>query len=244
MLRCAIHIDAWDDSGFDCRDILTYHSDTARRHTLSWISGTAPIRGGNFYVYVYLRAGETDAPYYVGKGRRGRALEACPGHNPPKDRSRIRIFYCPDEYTAFAIERYLIDFWGRKDQCTGCLENHTDGGEGACNPPKEAREAMRAGGRIGGMKAAAHVNRSQICRQGGRIGGRIAGKIAVISGSLAKFRTPEHQRIAASLSGIGTRKHQADKGRHTRWHVNRGIVAHDCRFCCTANGTLVTDAQS
>jgi hypothetical protein len=206
---------------------------------VEWICGTRPLLRNQFYVYAYLRCEDRGgSPYYIGKGKRNRATESCPGHYPPKDRRRIRICYCADEASAFAVERYLIDFWGRKDLDTGYLENHTDGGEGASNPPEAARKAMSLGGSIGGAKAAEHPNRSEICRSGGRVGGRTAGRIAAESGSLAKMRTPEHQIAAARLSGIETRTEEADKGRHTRWHVNRGVINVDCPLCVPASVTL------
>ncbi len=89
-----------------------------------------------FYTYQYLR---TDgSPHYVGKGSNGRVYADHKGHHPPKssdgsiDHSRILIQHWPDEATALAYERYIIDFWGRKDIDTGILRNRTDGGE---NPP-------------------------------------------------------------------------------------------------------------
>jgi hypothetical protein len=80
-----------------------------------------------FYTYEYLRLDWT--PYYVGKGSNGRAFSLHHRVKPPKDHSRIRIQCWQDEATAFAYERYLIDFWGRKDNGTGILRNLTDGGE-------------------------------------------------------------------------------------------------------------------
>jgi hypothetical protein len=40
----------------------------------------------------------------------------------------VEFHYHPDEATAYAYEAYLIDFWGRKNNDTGILENKSDGG--------------------------------------------------------------------------------------------------------------------
>lgn len=82
-----------------------------------------------WYTYQYLR--EDGSPFYVGKGRDNRAFRKSENHWPPKDHSRIVFQYWEDESLAFAYERYIIDFWGRKDIGTGILQNRTDGGEGA-----------------------------------------------------------------------------------------------------------------
>lgn len=72
-------------------------------------------------------------PYYVGKGS-GRRAFINAGHvcHRPVERNRILIFPRASEADAFATEIELIRNWGRKDLGTGCLQNHTDGGE---NPP-------------------------------------------------------------------------------------------------------------
>jgi hypothetical protein len=85
-------------------------------------------RLNDFYTYLWLR--EDGTPYYVGKGH-GRRAYTSRAHTVkrPKDDIRIQLQYWPDETTAFAFERYLIDFWGRKDLNAGCLRNLTDGGD-------------------------------------------------------------------------------------------------------------------
>jgi hypothetical protein len=99
-----------------------------------------------FYVYAFLR--EDGSPYYVGKGTRRRAWNwrKRASFRPPSDASRIKIVgMWDDEQTAFAYERYLIDFWGRKDTNTGILHNLTDGGEGSVGyiASVEARNKIR-----------------------------------------------------------------------------------------------------
>lgn len=83
----------------------------------------------DYYVYIYLRKQDL-TPYYVGKGRRGRAYQT---HNVkvPQDKSRI-VFVATGltEIGSVALERWLIRWYGRKDNYTGILRNLTDGGEG------------------------------------------------------------------------------------------------------------------
>lgn len=102
----------------------------------------------SFYVYVYH---DSDGnPFYVGKGNGNRSkvhLHACQNS---KRRSYRTMFYTKlrkmarlgetpsisileenlTEKDAFQREKHYIAFWGRRDIKTGCLCNHSDGGEG------------------------------------------------------------------------------------------------------------------
>ena len=91
-----------------------------------------------FYHYLYLE--EDGSPYYSGKGtgrrawqnhRRKNRFGKMIGPHTPKDPSRIVITHWGlTELWSFAMERWYIRWYGRKDNGTGILVNLTNGGQG------------------------------------------------------------------------------------------------------------------
>ena len=96
-----------------------------------------------FYVYLYVDP-QNNLPFYVGKGSNGRAFTHlnCKSHNKvlngfirnirKESVEPLIAFHSTNlsEDQSLELEINLIWMYGRKDLGTGCLLNHTDGGEG------------------------------------------------------------------------------------------------------------------
>ena len=93
------------------------------------------MSNNDYYVYAYIRTntskhGKRGTPYYIGKGRKGRAYNK--DHTVPLPKDKSKIVFLEKNLTnigACALERRLISWWGKISE-GGTLRNITSGGDG------------------------------------------------------------------------------------------------------------------
>ena len=116
-----------------------------------------------YYIYAHYRPGD-DVPFYIGKGKEGRAwMEESRSRwwkNIVNKYGRFEVGFLYEginEWDAYCLEIFLIWTYGRRDRGVGPLVNMTDGGEGLSGMIRPEISELMKGNTYGkGNKGSVH----------------------------------------------------------------------------------------
>jgi hypothetical protein len=195
-----------------------------------------------FYTYLYLR--EDGTPYYVGKGKGRRAFRKGQRQfNVPVDKSNILIQEFESEADAFEAEKFLIEYYGRKDLGAGCLRNLTDGGEGGSGRvvSDSIKEQLRLrmlgtnysiGHKVSDVSLQALLAGTRRRQQSAELNHDHSLKMRGAGNPMFGKRRPDGLCSKAGKEG-------SKKTNHIRWHLNRGLTKLDCEFCAKVKDAAI-----
>lgn len=194
-----------------------------------------------FYVYAYIDS-NTNLPYYIGKGNHNRAWRK---HSnvaiPENDKFIVIISYNLTEIGAYAIERKLIQWYGKISDNTGILLNKASGGEGASGY-KHTEEAKQ----IISEKLKIHTRSNDHCNSisksliGRKIPKDVVDKVALKN--TGKKRTQEQcKRLSEALIGHMVTEETKMKISESHKGKEKPKGIHSKRsipILCTTNNTI------
>ena len=172
-----------------------------------------------YYVYAYLRnkdsaTAKAGTPYYIGKGKNGRAFAKHGKKSAPKDKTLIQFIAINlSESEAHVLEQNLISLHGRKDLATGILINLTDGGDGTSGilftQEHKTKLSISHSGKIRGPQSAEHIEKRVSAYRGSKRTDEMRANIKASH----QNRPPltKEQKLKISIAGTGLKRSEEGK---------------------------------